>query len=75
MNNVKDYKKSITDWVKDVARSENGYDERMFPDKIGADGEIIKGTPRVILSEEELVNQIVGASTKGGQGGITPNYI
>lgn len=66
-DNVKDYKKSITDWVKDVARSENGYDERMFPDKIGADGEIIKGTPRVILSEEELVNQIVGASTKGGK--------
>ena len=57
-DNVKDYKKSITDWVKDVARSENGYDKRMFPDKIGADGEIIKGTPRVILSEDELVNQI-----------------
>ena len=66
-DNVKDYKKSITDWVKDVARSENGYDKRMFPDKIGADGEIIKGTPRVILSEDELVNQIIEASDEGGE--------
>ena len=66
-DNVKDYKKSITDWVKDVARSENGYDKRMFPDKIGADGEITKGTPRVILSEDELVNQIIEASDEGGE--------
>ena len=62
-----EYEKSINDWVKDVARSEDGYDKRMFPDKIGADGEIIKGTPRVILSEEELINQILDASTKGGK--------
>ncbi|WP_082191062.1 VanW family protein [Peribacillus loiseleuriae] len=65
--NVETYKKVISDWVKDLARSENGYDKRMFPDKIGADGVIIKGTPRVILSEDELVNRIMDASAKGGQ--------
>ena len=47
--NVEDYEKGITEWVKNVARSENGYDKRMFPDKIGSDGEVVKGTPRVIL--------------------------
>ena len=65
--NIEDYEKRIADWVKDVARSENGYDKRMFPDKIGADGEVVKGTPRVILSEDELVNQIIEASDEGGK--------
>ena len=66
--NIEDYEKRIADWVKDVARSENGYDKRMFPDKIGADGEVVKGTPRVILSEDELVNQIMDASDERGRG-------
>ena len=33
----------------------------MFPDKIGADGEVVKGTPRVILSEDELVKKMIEA--------------
>ena len=63
-----DYEKKITDLVEDLARSdEDGYDKRMVPDKIGADGKVIKGTARVILSEAELVDQIMDASTKGGK--------
>ena len=65
--NAEAYKKEITEWVKDLARSEKGYDQRMFPDKIGEDGKIVKGSPRIILSEDELVGQILDASTKGGQ--------
>lgn len=65
--NAKAYEKFITEWVKDLARSDNGYDKRMFPDKIEANGEVVKGTPRIILSEEVLVNQILDASTKGGK--------
>lgn len=65
--NAEAYKKRITDWAKDLARSENGYDKRMFPDKVGADGNVMKGKPRIILSEEDLVNRIMDASVKGGQ--------
>lgn len=65
--NAVEYKKRIKAWVKDLARSENGYDKKMFPDKLGTDGHIIKGTPRIILSEEELVKEIMDASEKGGQ--------
>jgi vancomycin resistance protein YoaR len=63
------YKAEIETWVTGLARgSENtvGYDQRMIPDKIGLNGEIIKGKPRIILEESELVERIMSASEKGG---------
>ncbi|WP_371932022.1 VanW family protein [Mesobacillus subterraneus] len=43
-----------------------GYDQRMIPDKLGPDGQVIKGTPLIILEEAELVESIILASEKGG---------
>ncbi|WP_108668970.1 VanW family protein [Peribacillus acanthi] len=63
--NKEEYKKQLNDWVRDLARS--NYDQRMVLDKIGENGEIIKGKPRVILSEKELVKSILGLSEKGGE--------
>lgn len=45
--------------------TEAGYDKRMVLDKVDADGQIIKGSPRIILKESELVNRIVEASSTG----------
>jgi vancomycin resistance protein YoaR len=63
------YKKEIESWAKDLARgtdTEEGLDKRMIPDKVGSDGQIIKGSPRVILEESELVEKVLNASEKGG---------
>jgi vancomycin resistance protein YoaR len=63
------YKADIETWVTGLARgSENtvGYDQRMVPDKIGLNGEIIKGKPRIILEESELVERVMNASEHGG---------
>jgi vancomycin resistance protein YoaR len=62
------YKAEIESWVTEMARgSENtvGYDQRMIPDKIGKNGEIVKGKPRIILEESELVEKVMNASEKG----------
>lgn len=64
------YKKELDSWAKELARGTNsspGYDSRMIPDKIGANGQIIKGKPRRILEESELVDKIMEASVKGGK--------
>ncbi|MGE8207494.1 VanW family protein [Heyndrickxia sp. NPDC080065] len=61
--------KEIENWVKSLARgTENkaGYDQRMIPDKIGKDGQIIKGKPRVILEESELLEKVMSALEDGG---------
>lgn len=63
------YKAVINKWVKEIARgtdNANGYDQRMIPDKIGDNGEIIKGTPRIILEESELAEKVINASVAGG---------
>jgi vancomycin resistance protein YoaR len=63
------YKAEVESWVTELARgSENsvGYDQRMIPDKIGENGEIVKGKPRIILEESELVEKVMNASVKGG---------
>jgi vancomycin resistance protein YoaR len=62
------YKAEIESWVTELARgSDNsvGYDQRMIPDKIGKNGEIVKGKPRIILEESELVEKVMNASEKG----------
>lgn len=68
--NQEAYVKELKKWAKELARGtdeKSGYDQRIYPDKMGADGQIIKGTPRVILEEEELVERILAASEKGGE--------
>ena len=63
------YKKELENWAKEIARGTEttpGYDTKMIPDKIDANGQVIKGKPRVILEEAELVNKVIEASTIGG---------
>ena len=64
------YKKALTNWAKAIARGTDtttGYDKRMTLDKIGENGEVIKGTHQVILDEAELVEAVLQASEKGGK--------
>ena len=63
------YEAAITQWAKEWARGKEGstgIDQRMIADKVDANGQIIKGKPRVVLDEKELVNRILSASAKGG---------
>ncbi|MEI4770973.1 VanW family protein [Psychrobacillus sp. FJAT-51614] len=62
------YKKEIEKLAYELARgTENkpGYDKRMVLDIIDEDGQIIKGSPRIILKEIELVDRVLEASTTG----------
>lgn len=63
------YKKELEKWAQDLARgteSTAGYDQRMVLDKMDANGQIIKGKPRIILEETELVEKVITASAAGG---------
>ncbi|MGJ7910038.1 VanW family protein [Neobacillus sp. LXY-1] len=63
------YKKQIEEWAKEMARGTEttpGYDKRIKLDKIDANGQIIKGTPQVILDEAILVDKVMQASSAGG---------
>lgn len=63
------YKKAVEAWVKTIARGNDGtagYDQRMTPDRIDENGQIIKGNPRIILEEAELTEKIINASLNGG---------
>lgn len=62
------------EWVEEYAKelasgteTEAGIDQSMVLDRIGNDGQLIKGSPRVILKESELVDKILAASKKGGR--------
>ncbi|WP_260858160.1 VanW family protein [Bacillus sp. FJAT-22090] len=62
------YKKQIEQIAYVLARgtkSEAGYDKRMVLDKMDENGSFIKGSPRIILKESELVEKILEASTTG----------
>lgn len=64
------YRAELEKWSSELARGSSttpGYDKRMMPDKIGASGEIIKGTPRTILDEAELTERILQNSKWGGE--------
>lgn len=66
--NFEAYKKEIEKLAYELARgteTEAGYDKRMILDKIDEDGQIIKGSPRIILKESELVARIMDASISG----------
>ncbi|MBM7692016.1 vancomycin resistance protein YoaR [Peribacillus deserti] len=63
------YKKEIKDWARAAAKGSEksiGLDQRMLPDKIGPNGEIIKGKPRIIFEEEEFLEQVLALSRSGG---------
>lgn len=63
------FKKELEKWARDLARGTDdtkGYDQRMVLDKIGPNGQIIKGKPRIILEESELVEKVITASARGG---------
>jgi vancomycin resistance protein YoaR len=67
-DNVK-YKAELEKWARELARGDGanpGYDQRMTLDKIGPDGQVIKGKPQRILEEAELVEKILLASEAGG---------
>ena len=62
------YKAEIKEIAKTLARgtdSSIGYDQSMKLDKIGDNGQIIKGNPGLILKESELVDKILAASKNG----------
>lgn len=64
------YKAEIEAFAKGLARGteiQPGYDQRMTPDQLDGKGNIIKGTPQIILEEAELVEEIIEASAKGGE--------
>lgn len=63
------YKEDIGNWAKDIVKGLNGkpgYDQRMNPDRINAAGQVVKGTPRIILDEAQLTARVIQASAKGG---------
>ncbi len=63
------YKQELTKWARELAvgtETTPGYDQRMIPDRIEPNGQVIKGKPRVILEEAELVTKVLEASAKGG---------
>ncbi|MFT9596439.1 VanW family protein [Mesobacillus sp.] len=63
------FKAELEQWARELARGKEatpGYDQRMIPDKLGPDGQVIKGSPLIILEEAELVESIIQASEKGG---------
>lgn len=63
------FQEELSNWAKELARGSeevDGYDQRMVLDKIGEDGQIIKGKPQVILDEKELVERVLNAFQSGG---------
>ncbi|MDQ0155494.1 VanW family protein [Robertmurraya andreesenii] len=63
------FKTELEKWAKELARgtdSTTGYDQKMIQDRIGPDGQIIKGKPMVILDEAELVERVLNATQTGG---------
>lgn len=60
--------KELGKWAKELARGSEevkGYDQRMVLDKIGPDGQVIKGKPMVILNEAQLIESVMNAMVTG----------
>ena len=75
---IQQYKKDIQIWVDQFSngtRNGRGYRKPMILDKIGANGEIIKGRPLITVNEEALVEQILEYSFSGGEIELPLNYI
>ncbi|KGR74933.1 VanW family protein [Ureibacillus sinduriensis] len=55
--------------AKDLARgteSREGYDRRMVLDFVNEKGELVEGTPMLVLKESELIERILAVSPDGG---------
>lgn len=64
-----EYKVKIEQFAKELARGtdgKSGYDKRMELDQLDEQGNLIKGSPRVLLRESILVDRILDASAEGG---------
>jgi len=64
------YKKKIEQLAQQLARGTEtvvGLDKRMVLDKLDGNGQVIKGSPLVILKESELVERVLAASVTGGK--------
>lgn len=62
-------KQELEKWAKELAQGSEavpGYDQRMTLDKIDANGQVIKGTPLVVLKESELVDKVLALLSSGG---------
>lgn len=69
-SNLVQYIEWLEVYAKALARGteqEKGIDQPMVLDRLGNDGQLIKGSPRVILKESELVDQLLATSKKGGR--------
>lgn len=63
------YKKEIELLAKKLARGTEGkpgYDRRMLLDRLDEQGNIVKGSPLILLKESDLVESIMAASAVGG---------
>ncbi|WP_071459588.1 VanW family protein [Bacillus massilinigeriensis] len=68
--NDESFRGEIIKWARTAARGTDtnpGYDQRNTLDRIDANGNIVKGKPRVILEEKELAEKVIEASAKGGK--------
>lgn len=64
------YIKEIEELAKELARGTDsvpGYDKKMVLDRIDENGQLMKGSPMVILKEDELVEKMIAASDTGGE--------
>lgn len=64
------YTKQIEQLAKELARGNEkavGYDKRMILDKLDDQGQLMKGSPLIVLKESELVERILEASATGGK--------
>lgn len=62
------FTEELRQWAKELARGTEearGYDQRMVLDKIGPNGQVIKGKPMVILDENQLIERVVNAMETG----------
>ncbi|MDN4492566.1 VanW family protein [Ureibacillus aquaedulcis] len=63
------YVAQIEQLAKDLARgteTSEGYDQRMLLDRVDEAGELVKGSPMLVLKESELVESILAISPEGG---------
>lgn len=63
------YVAKIEQFAKELARGTTGkpgYDRRMILDKLDEHGQVIKGSPLILLRESILVERILEASAEGG---------
>ncbi|MGN1402339.1 MAG: VanW family protein [Bacillus sp. (in: firmicutes)] len=64
------YENILKTWARELARGKDGtpgYDKRQIADRVDVNGQIVKGSPQIILDEGELVSRLMAASDEGGE--------